>query len=121
MRAGAMAALGLLAGGCLPIAPDTISNIDADQFNAFLNTIQAQCQPLQVGDLNLSEIPPLMNTDSYAPWLDNTSRLFYGRITPAQYKASFLSYGTDPTTTQSIDCIIAKLPAKRPNAPPPLF
>jgi hypothetical protein len=45
----------LVAGGC---ALDSFRSVEADQFNTFLNTIQAQCQPLQVGDMAPAMIPP---------------------------------------------------------------
>jgi hypothetical protein len=47
--------------------------------------------------------------NSYDFWLDQTSRLFYRRISPAGYRESlnaFFGAGNDGT----IDCILANLP-----------
>ena len=52
--------------------------------------------------------------------LDMTSKLYYNRSTPADFRAGVqtLVFSTDdPRTNRSIDCMIAKLPADRPRTP----
>jgi hypothetical protein len=97
----------LLASGC---APDAMNNRAATPFNAFVNQISRACAPIQLGRYQLAD--PLMGGvggNSYDFWLDQTSRLFYRRISPAGYRESlnaFFGAGNDGT----IDCILANLP-----------
>lgn len=92
-------------------------------FNQFLDTVGAQCQPLWIGSQQL----PQINAQYAGAWqsnfdvfLDNTSRLYYARISPADYRIAVQSIALstdDPRTNRSIDCIISKLPSNRPNKP----
>jgi hypothetical protein len=95
-------------GGC---APDAFSNRAATGFDAFVNQVSRACAPLQLGPYQLAR--PLMggvDADTYAYWLDQTSRLYFRRITPGAYRESltgFFGAGNDRT----IDCILTNLPS----------
>ena len=57
---------------------------------------------------------------NFEVFLDNTSRLYYNRMSPADYRLAVQSIAlttTDSRTNRSIDCIIAKLPPDRPSKP----
>ena len=103
----AAAAVALLVTAC---APDANNNRAADGFNGYVNQVQRACAPVQLGRYQLAN--PLMGgagDGSYDFWLDQTSRLYYRRITPAQYRESlnaFFGAGNGAT----IDCIVANLP-----------
>jgi hypothetical protein len=105
-------------------APDAWQNVKATGFNAYLDTVGAQCQPLWLGGNQLSQISPDyaggMGQSNFEIFLDNTSKLYYKRMSAASYRESiqsvFNAFG-DPRTNRSIDCIIAKLPADRPSKP----
>ena len=73
------------AAGC---APDSWSNRQATGYNAFLNTIATSCNPLMLGDANVSEWIQNngANNFNYSYFLDMTSKLYYGNITPAAYR-----------------------------------
>jgi hypothetical protein len=101
--------------GC---ASESWQNVRAPEFNAFLNRIQAECQPLWIGSMQLSDVNAGSdNATLYANFIDNTSRLFYGRIDAATYRDSIFSFASDSATRHSVDCIISKLPADRPTKP----
>ncbi|MFO1324215.1 MAG: hypothetical protein U1F15_09125 [Burkholderiales bacterium] len=90
-------------------APDAVNNRAATGFDGFVNQVQRACAPVQLGRYRLAD--PLMGgaTDgSYDFWLDQTSRLYYRMITPAQYRESMTaSFGAGNDGT--IDCILGNL------------
>lgn len=106
MRKSVLAACLVLAA----CAPDAVNNRAATGFNGFVNDVSRACAPLQLGRYQLAD--PLMGGaggNSYNYWLDQTSRLYYRRISPAAYRESlnaFFGAGNDGT----IDCIVSNLP-----------
>ena len=50
--ASILLALGIVGSGC---APDSVTNIQATGYNAYLNTIATSCNPLMLGENNVSE------------------------------------------------------------------
>lgn len=98
--------------GC---APDSVRNYRAAGFNAYLDTVQAQCQPLWIGNMLVDSAgAPAGSASLYTEWLDLTSRLYYQRITPADYRSAVLAQiDSGERTRRSVDCIIAKLPETR--------
>ena len=106
--------------GC---APDSISNRQATGFNAYLDQVAVQCKPLMVGSYDMTY--RLTNKgiygDDFNYFFDLTSKLYYQRTTPEQYRSGINGFfGGGATTNGSIDCIIATLPAYRPKAGPPV-
>jgi hypothetical protein len=104
-------------------APDAWRNTKATGFNDYLDTVQRQCQPLWFGSMNL----PTFDVSSAGPYqsqfsslLDTASRMYYNRITPADFRAAVQaqSLSSDARTSRSVDCMIAQLPADRPHSPP---
>jgi len=104
-------------------APEAWRNVEATGFNAYLDTVQRQCQPLWFGSMNL----PTFDMSSAGPYqsqfsslLDAASRLYYSRITAAEFRSAIQaqSMSSDDRTTRSIDCMIAQLPPDRPRSPP---
>jgi hypothetical protein len=95
-------------------APDAYSNVKATGFNAYLKTIQVQCSPLLLGGQEMSwALQAGAGDNKYSWFLDQTSRLYYQKISPSGYAESltaFFGAGYD----RAINCIIAKLPADRP-------
>ena len=104
-------------------APDALHSYIATGFNAFLDTVGNQCQPLWIGQQQLQQIDSQYAIgwqSNFDVFLDNTSRLYYNRISPADYRLAVQSIAlttTDSRTNRSIDCIIAKLPPDRPSKP----
>lgn len=120
LRAATLAAfstaLALLAG----CAPDAWTNVRATGFNAYLDAVQAECQPLWIGNMYLPRIDPSAvpgQESRYTEFLDISSRFYSGRMSPADFRSAVQSLGGasgDPRTDRSIDCMIAKRPANRP-------
>jgi hypothetical protein len=106
--------------GC---APDAWQNTRASGLNAYLSTVETQCQPLWFGNMRLRRFDSSDAGDrqsDFTSLLDTTSRLYYGRITPAQFREGVQSLAmtsSDPRTNQTIDCMIRTLPASRPSGP----
>jgi hypothetical protein len=97
--------------GC---APDAWNSVQATGFNGYLKTIQVQCSPLLLGGQDMSwALQTGAGDNNYNYFLDQTSKLYYRRISPAGYSESltaFFGAGYD----RAISCVIAKLPAERP-------
>jgi hypothetical protein len=115
MRAFALAASACVIVGC---APDAIK-LDASGFNRYVKKIGQVCQPLQLGDKDVGEMIRLGDSSTaYDNFLDETSMLYYNRITPAAYRQALVAFfGPGTATDRSLDCITRNLPPQRPNAP----
>jgi len=100
-------AVAFAAAGC---APDANNNRAATGLDGYVNLVSRTCAPIQLGQYQLAN--PLMGgvgSDSYDYWLDQTSRVYYRRISVAQYRESlnaFFGAGNDGT----IDCLVNNLP-----------
>jgi hypothetical protein len=106
--------------GC---APDAWQNTRASGLNDYLSTVEAQCQPMWFGNMQLRRFDSSdagSRQSDFTSLLDATSRLYYGRITPAQFREGVQSLAmtsSDGRTNQTIDCMIRTLPAGRPSGP----
>jgi hypothetical protein len=118
-----VATAALAGAGLAACAPDAWQNYKASGFNDYLNVVQAECQPLWIGDMYLttfdaSAVPA--QPGRFDSLLDMTSNLYYNCSTPAQFRVGLQSLvvsTNDPQTNRSIDCMIAKLPTDRPRTP----
>ncbi|SOY63387.1 conserved exported hypothetical protein [Cupriavidus taiwanensis] len=102
-------------------APDSVRNIEARGFNAYLDSLQAACPNMVVGSSNISEwlrTSGSRDDDNYVYWLDQTSRLYYRRISAAQYRESVSAALGGKSDSRALDCIVRNLPAERPTHPP---
>ncbi len=118
-QAAAAAVIATTLSAC---APDSVRNIEAKGFNAYLDSLKTTCPNMVVGNNNISEWlrrNASTGDDDYVYWLDQTSRLYYKRISPAQYRTSVgAALGGGNADTRALDCIIRHLPADRPSSPP---
>jgi hypothetical protein len=113
----AVAALGVsLLAGC---APDAWQNVRADPFNDWLNALPQTCQPLWIGSRIVNRFPDDMQSQDglYDQFLDLSSRLFYNRMSPADFRGAMLVTWQGERTQRSVDCMIASLPPDRPSRP----
>jgi hypothetical protein len=100
-------AFALAGAGC---APDETNNRAATGLDGYVNLVSRVCAPIQLGQSQLAN--PLMGgagNNAYDYWLDQTSRVYYRRISVAQYRESlnaFFGAGNDST----IDCLVGNLP-----------
>jgi len=121
LPACAAAALAASLSAC---APDAWQSYKATGFNDYLNTVETQCQPLWIGSMNLPKFDASSaggQGGNFDMLLDSTSRLYYNRITPPEFRQSVQALAmtaTDARTNRSIDCMIAQLPPDRPRNPP---
>ncbi len=104
-------------------APDAWQNTRATSFNAYLGTVETRCQPLWFGRMQLDRFDAASagaHETEFAALLNNASRMYYGRITPEQFRDSVNATTvatTDARTNRTVDCMIAELPADRPTSP----
>lgn len=110
MKTTALAALGAaLLAAC---APDAWNNRQATGFNAFQNQIATECAPLMVGPMLITANYQAPNylAGQYDQWLDQTSRLYYKKISPETYAENIGNFFPGERTAQSTRCVLSKLP-----------
>ena len=101
-------------------APDSVRNVQASGFNAYVNQIASACQPLQIGSQDVGELIRRneMGDNNYEYFMDVTSRLYYNRIGPEGYRTAVTGFfGAGSSNQRSFDCIIGNLPLDRPKSP----
>ncbi len=111
MRSAFVACVALSLTGC---APDAWNNVQATGFNAFLNRIATECAPLYAGQFlitpNFQDPSYDQNTyDVYDQWLDQTSRVYYGRISAQTYIDNVNNF-FGARSAQSAQCTVTKVP-----------
>ncbi|WP_439687913.1 Lipoprotein [Cupriavidus oxalaticus] len=102
-------------------APDAVRSRQATDFNAYLDSLKTACPNMVVGTNNISEwlrTSGSRSDDDYVYWLDQTSRLYYQRISAQQYRDSVSAALGGRSDSPALDCIVRHLPAKRPTGLP---
>jgi len=116
------AAVAGLAAFCAACAPDSVRNLEATGFNAYLDSVRVGCPNLRIGNHDVGDwlrSSAATGDDDYVYWLDLTSRLYYQRVTPAQYRADISgALGGGKDDKAALDCIVGHLPAVRPTGLP---
>jgi hypothetical protein len=93
--------------GC---APDSVRN--SSPFNAWITQLQQQCQYQAIGVANVGA---LLGADSAFPndqFLDVTSRLYFGRISQAQWVETTTASLNGRPTDPGIKCVLDRLPPR---------
>lgn len=105
----------VLGSGC---APDAWSNRKATGLDAWIDRIAAECAPLYAGPqvITANYEPPNDAADAYDQWLDQTSRLYYKKISPQTYLVNIGNF-FDAASLKSAQCAVDKLPTV--TEPPP--
>jgi hypothetical protein len=101
-------------------APDAYRSKEATGFNAYIQKLGQVCHPLQIGDQDLTRLilEQATGEQNYIYFIDNTSRLYYNRLTPQSYRQALVGFfGAGTYNDQSFNCIFLNLPPDRPNAP----
>ena len=109
----------LLSAGC---APDAMtSRSEQAGYDGFLTQVASKCNPLMLGSHNIGQEIQFshgIGDDSYDYFLDITSRLYYGQISPASYRGAVQGFfGPGDDTNRGLDCIVANLPTTPPPMP----
>ena len=113
-RRGALALLALALSSC---APDSLNNRQATGFNGYLDTLAANCRPLVIGSADVGAwlFNKGSSDPSYSYFLDLTSRLYYGSVSPDAYRSGLGAFlGPGSTNAQAFACIFANLPMPQP-------
>ncbi len=91
-------------------------------YNAFLNRIAADCDPLIIGSDNVGQAIVYnglgANNDNYTTFLRATEAVYEGSMSPAVYRKTLTdNLGGGSYNERSYNCIIAHLPENRAGAP----
>jgi len=102
-------------------APDAVRNNAATGFNGYLDSLKTACPNLRIGTSDVGQWIQYGSGDNdYNYWLDMTSRLYYGRVSPAEYRSAVgAQLGASTSNAAAFDCMIGALPVQRDSAPPP--
>lgn len=99
-------------------APDSVRNYEAHALNKYLDKIQDVCANTRLGGQPMGEWLRSGSDDSdsnYVYWLDQTSRLYYNRISVPQYRDSIAAtFGGNKENADALDCTVRNLPPDRP-------
>lgn len=90
-------------------------------YNAFLNKISGDCEPLIIGSDNIGQAIVFnglgANNDNYTSFLRATEALYEGSMSPVLYRKSLTNdLGGGTYNERSFDCIVAHLPENRAGA-----
>jgi hypothetical protein len=86
-------------------------------FDGFLDLVGQECYPDTIGGVLVKQLAQGFGPGggSGAGFIDATSNLYYGKMTPFAYRQFVTAFSDNGTATnKAIDCIIGKLPAVRP-------
>jgi hypothetical protein len=104
----AVLAAATLLGGCAPDAWNSAQGVDA-----WIGLVAQRC----TGWIANSKIDQLTDNNSY--FLDQMSKLYYGRTTPQEFRDGVAGFvDPSPDAMQTVACIIAQRPAVAPKPPP---
>ena len=100
------------------------SSPQEEAYDAFLNKIAADCEPLIIGSDNVGQAIVFnglgASNDNYTSFLRATSALYEGSMSPAIYRKTLTdNLGGGTYNERSFNCIIAHLPENRAGAPAP--
>jgi len=111
-RIATVAAAALIAA----CAPDEFK--PSPGYDGFLDLIGRVCYPDTIGGVLVKELAQgNASGDVAAGFLDWTSDLYYGKLSPEGYRRNILAFTSGGTATnKGIDCVIANLPGARPAA-----
>jgi len=89
-------------------------------YDGFLDLISRVCYPQTIGGILVKELAQGNASGGIASgFLDWTSDLYYGKLSPEGYRQNILAFTSGGTATnKGIDCVIANLPGSRPAAAP---
>jgi hypothetical protein len=91
-------------GGNPAIADRLVENRGAE---AFLDRIAKNCGKLSVGNQQLDYLLDQDSDDTY--FVDETSKLYFGRVDKAAYSSDINSFYPTDTNGSALDCIFAQL------------
>ena len=108
------------AAAAVACAPDSVRNVDATGFDAYLAKLPDVCNPFIIGSQDVGQMiqyNDVMDTN-YIYFTDNASRLYYNRVGQGAFQQAIVSFfGDGSYNAASFSCMFSNLPGNRPNAP----
>jgi hypothetical protein len=92
-----------LVSGC---APEAWTNVKATGFNEFLNNVQAACYYDPISSTTVGNLLEPSGNMNASYFLDVTSRLYYGKLTPGQWTDMVTSQLQANATDRGIKCFL---------------
>ncbi len=101
------ALLGMAGCGGDLVAPDSV--LEKPGAEAFYNQIANTCGHHSLGNTPLNYLINISNGDDNDYFLDETSKLYYGRIDRKTYATDMNGFFPTDTNTPALNCIFAQL------------
>ena len=115
----------LLAAAATGCSSTTMNSMNSERdlgFNGYLNTLATNCRPLVIGPYDVGSWLEMRGSNSqnnYTYFLSVTSRLYYGTMSPDEYRSGLNGFlGPGSANAQSFACIIGNLPPSAAGAAP---
>jgi hypothetical protein len=105
---------GLMLSGCQGglVAPDAV--VEKPGVEAFYNQIANACGHHSLGNQPLNYLINISNSDDNDYFLDETSKLYYGRIDRSTYATDINGFFPTDANQPALNCIFAQLDAASP-------
>jgi hypothetical protein len=107
VRLTAAIGMAMALAGC---APDAVRN--SSPFDAWVNQLKSQCQFQAIGPVDVGQLLGAMNQLPNDAFLDATSRLYFGRISPAGWTDIVTAQLNGRPSDPGVQCVLARLPAR---------
>jgi hypothetical protein len=106
-------AVALLAG----CAPDAFRRDPA--FEAWLREVRTACQDARIGTTTVGRLLGSTGSEQGNQFLNQTSRLYAGLITPAQWTSGVTAFGSGGARDPGLQCVLERLPEGSSASPAP--
>lgn len=93
--------------GC---APDAVRN--SSPFDAWVNQLKTQCQFQRIGTAEVGQLLGAYNQLPNDYFLDVTSRLYFGRVSPDQWTNTVTALSNGRASDPGVQCILSRLPSR---------
>lgn len=106
-RVAAAAALAMLLAAC---APDAFRR--DPEFEAWLREIRTACDRERIGQTRVGHLLGSTGSREGGHFLNQTSRLYAGLITPAQWTTNVTAFISGRASDPGVQCVLERLPKK---------
>ncbi len=103
----AVASLLVALAGCAPDAWKA-----STPFDSWLTTVRSACNSRMIGMYEVGNLLNMNISDEATIFLDQTSRLYFGRISPDQWTLTVASALNGRASDPGIGCVLGQLPKK---------
>jgi hypothetical protein len=91
--------------GC---APDAFRR--DPEFEAWIREVLVACKDARIGTMTVGRLLGSTGSDEGGQFLNQTSRLYAGRITPQQWTSGVTAFGSGRAGDPGVQCVLDQLP-----------